>query len=212
MRLRNKPWAQDYIEENSKYIVNKEEIFRGSWQDRFEKNSPIWIEVGSGKGQFIVNMALKYPQYNFIGIEIQKSVIAVALKKVVKHNLPNLQLLYADGADLNNYFADGEVSKVFINFSDPWPKTKHAKRRLTYKNFLSTYKKILVPKGELEFKTDNQKLFEYSICSLNNYGLHFEKIWLDLHADSNQIDNVETEYEQKFSSLGQSIYKLQAHF
>lgn len=157
-------------------------------------------------------MAKKYPQYNFIGIEIQKTVVAIALKNALAEELPNLQFLHADGAELTDYFADGEVDQLFLNFSDPWPKTRHEKRRLTYKSFLKVYEQILVEHGKLEFKTDNQGLFEYSLTSLNNYGMIFEGVWLDLHNSPENEDNVETEYEHKFSEKGQPIYKLVAHF
>lgn len=157
-------------------------------------------------------MAKKYPQYNFIGIEIQKTVIAIALKNALEEEIPNLQFLYADGAELTDYFEDGEVSKVFLNFSDPWPKTRHEKRRLTFKSFLKVYEQILVDHGEVEFKTDNQGLFEYSLFSLNNYGMTFEGVWLDLHNSKENEGNVETEYEHKFSIKGQPIYKLKTHF
>ncbi|MBF7132597.1 tRNA (guanosine(46)-N7)-methyltransferase TrmB [Pediococcus pentosaceus] len=212
MRVRNKPWAPELIEAHPEKIVEKDQAFKGQWNQRFEKEQPIFIEVGTGKGQFIINMAKKYPQYNFIGIEIQKTVIAIALKNALEEEIPNLQFLYADGAELTDYFEDGEVSKVFLNFSDPWPKTRHEKRRLTFKTFLKVYEQILVKNGEVEFKTDNQGLFEYSLYSLNNYGMTFEGVWLDLHNSEENEDNVETEYEHKFSAKGQPIYKLKAHF
>ncbi|MEH1647796.1 tRNA (guanosine(46)-N7)-methyltransferase TrmB [Pediococcus pentosaceus] len=212
MRVRNKPWAPELIEAHPEKIVEKGQAFKGQWNQRFEKKQPIFIEVGTGKGQFIINMAKKYPQYNFIGIEIQKTVIAIALKNALEEEIPNLQFLYADGAELTDYFEDGEVSKVFLNFSDPWPKTRHEKRRLTFKTFLKVYEQILVKNGEVEFKTDNQGLFEYSLYSLNNYGMTFEGVWLDLHNSEENEDNVETEYEHKFSAKGQPIYKLKAHF
>ncbi|MBF7125747.1 tRNA (guanosine(46)-N7)-methyltransferase TrmB [Pediococcus pentosaceus] len=212
MRVRNKPWAPELIEAHPEKIVEKGQVFKGQWNQRFEKEQPIFIEVGTGKGQFIINMAKKYPQYNFIGIEIQKTVIAIALKNALEEEIPNLQFLYADGAELTDYFEDGEVSKVFLNFSDPWPKARHEKRRLTFKTFLKVYEQILVKNGEVEFKTDNQGLFEYSLYSLNNYGMTFEGVWLDLHNSEENEDNVETEYEHKFSAKGQPIYKLKAHF
>ncbi|MBF7122933.1 tRNA (guanosine(46)-N7)-methyltransferase TrmB [Pediococcus pentosaceus] len=212
MRVRNKPWAPELIEAHPEKIVEKGQAFKGQWNQRFEKEQPIFIEVGTGKGQFIINMAKKYPQYNFIGIEIQKTVIAIALKNALEEEIPNLQFLYADGAELTDYFEAGEVSKVFLNFSDPWPKTRHEKRRLTFKTFLKVYEQILVKNGEVEFKTDNQGLFEYSLYSLNNYGMTFEGVWLDLHNSEENEDNVETEYEHKFSAKGQPIYKLKAHF
>ncbi|TLQ03930.1 tRNA (guanosine(46)-N7)-methyltransferase TrmB [Pediococcus stilesii] len=212
MRVRNKPWAPELIEAHPDLIVEKGQEFKGKWHERFAKKQPLFIEVGTGKGQFIINMAKKYPQYNFIGIEIQKTVIAIALKNALEEQLPNLQFLYADGAELTDYFEDHEVSKVFLNFSDPWPKTRHEKRRLTFKSFLKVYEQILIEHGVVEFKTDNQGLFEYSLSSLNNYGMYFDGVWLDLHHSEENDENVETEYEHKFSAKGQPIYKVRAHF
>jgi tRNA (guanine-N7-)-methyltransferase len=212
MRVRNKPWAPELIEAHPEKIVEKGQEFKGKWNSRFQKEQPIFIEVGTGKGQFIINMAKKYPQYNFIGIEIQKTVIAIALKNALEEDIPNLQFLYADGAELTDYFEDGEVSKVYLNFSDPWPKTRHEKRRLTFKSFLKVYQQILIEHGVVEFKTDNQGLFEYSLYSLNNYPMTFDGVWLDLHHSDENEGNVETEYEHKFSEKGQPIYKLRAHF
>lgn len=214
MRVRNKTWAEPLIEANRDRIVTKGADIKGQWQKRFERNQPINIEVGMGKGQFIINMAKKYPEQNFVGIEVQKSVAAIALKNSLDLNiqLPNLQFLYADGAELTDYFENGEINKVYLNFSDPWPKTRHEKRRLTFKTFLKVYETILVDHGELEFKTDNMGLFEFSLTSLNNYGMTYEGVWLNLHDSSENEQNVETEYEQKFSAMGQPIYKLKAHF
>ncbi|AEV95411.1 tRNA (guanosine(46)-N7)-methyltransferase TrmB [Pediococcus claussenii] len=212
MRVRNKPWAIELIPEHPELIVEHGQDLKGKWQTRFARKQPIFIEVGMGKGQFVINMAKKYPDYNFIGIEIQKTVVGIALKNALEFTLPNLQLLYADGADLTDYFDDGEISKVFLNFSDPWPKTRHEKRRLTFKSFLKVYKQILIDNGIIEFKTDNQGLFEYSLVSLNNYGMEFDNVWLDLHKSDENVENVETEYEHRFSVKGQPIYKLKAHF
>lgn len=213
MRLRNKPWAKPLIEANPQWVVTNPSEYRGKWQERFEKAQPLYIEVGMGKGRFIVEMAKKYPHYNFIGLEMQTVATGIALKKQLVEQLPNLQLVCANGAGLTEFFATDEVAGIYLNFSDPWPKNRQEKRRLTYKSFLAAYKEIMVADGQLEFKTDNRGLFEYSLVSLNNFGMTFEKIWLDLHADEEAVvDNVMTEYEEKFSSKGQPIYKLAAHF
>lgn len=213
MRLRNKPWAKPLIEANPQWVVTNPSEYRGKWQERFEKVQPLYIEVGMGKGRFIVEMAKKYPHYNFIGLEIQTVATGIALKKQLVEQLPNLQLVCANGAGLTEFFATDEVAGIYLNFSDPWPKNRQEKRRLTYKSFLAAYKEIMVADGQLEFKTDNRGLFEYSLASLNNFGMTFEKVWLDLHADEEAVvDNVMTEYEEKFSSKGQPIYKLAAHF
>ena len=133
------------------------------------------------------------------------------LEHQIREDLPNLQILHADGRNLNQYFAPGEVSLVYLNFSDPWPKKKHAKRRLTSPDFLAQYQEILVLEGEIHFKTDNQGLFEYSLASMSQYGLYFKQVWLDLH-QSDFPDNVMTEYEEKFSSRGHRIYRMEAKF
>lgn len=212
MRLRNKPWAADLIAENPDMILVSPENIASNWQSRFAKEQPSYIEVGSGKGQFITQMAQKYPDRNFIAVEIQESAIAVILQKQVELKLPNLQLLLGNGAALTTFFAENEVAGVYLNFSDPWPKTRHEKRRLTYKSFLAEYQQIMQPTGYLRFKTDNQGLFEYSLASLNAYGMVFDDISLDLHNSDLAEDNIQTEYEEKFSKRGQVIYRLEAHY
>ena len=164
-----------------------------------------------GKGQFIFGMAKAHPEINYIGIDMQTSVVSFALDKLIAEEVPNLQLLHVDGSELTNYFADSEVDQIYLNFSDPWPKSKHEKRRLTYKTFLAVDEQILRPAGELHFKTDNQGLFEYSLASFSQYGLIIQKVWLDLHASSYE-GNIMTEYERKFSSKGQPIYRVEARF
>lgn len=211
MRLRNKPGAKETILQHPNYILTDGSDWKGKWQERFLKAQPLHIEVGSGKGQFIVEMAKAHPEINYIGIEMQTNAIISILEKQLEEQLPNLQLLLVDGADLTDYFSDGEVDQVYLNFSDPWPKTRHEKRRLTYKTFLRTYETIAKPKAELYFKTDNQKLFEYSLASVTWYGMTLKKVWLDLHA-SDFEGNIMTEYEEKFSSKGQPIYRLEAIF
>ena len=156
-------------------------------------------------------MAVQNPDINYIGIDIQLSVLSYALDKVLDSGATNVKLLRVDGSSLTNYFADAEVDMMYLNFSDPWPKTKHEKRRLTYKSFLDTYKQILPEHGEIHFKTDNRGLFEYSLASFSQYGMTLKQVWLDLHA-SNFEGNVMTEYEAKFSSKGQVIYRVEAIF
>lgn len=211
MRLRHKPWAQEKLDSYPQYVPQQAETLRGNWQSRFEKVQPIHIEVGSGKGRFITEMAKAHPNINYISIEIQTSVIVNVLDHQLREQLPNLQILHADGRDLTNYFADGEIAQVYLNFSDPWPKKRHAKRRLTSPDFLKQYETILVKGGEIHFKTDNQGLFEYSLASMSQYGMHFKQVWLDLHASSYE-GNIETEYEMKFAAKGQRIYRLEAGF
>ncbi|VGQ82707.1 tRNA (guanosine(46)-N7)-methyltransferase TrmB [Streptococcus pyogenes] len=211
MRVRKRKGAEEHLANNPHYVILNPEDAKGRWHDVFGNDRPIHIEVGSGKGGFITGMASKNPDINYIGIDIQLSVLSYALDKVLASEVPNVKLLRVDGSSLTNYFEDGEVDMMYLNFSDPWPKTKHEKRRLTYKDFLDTYKRILPEHGEIHFKTDNRGLFEYSLASFSQYGMTLRQIWLDLHA-SNYEGNVMTEYEEKFSNKGQVIYRVEANF
>lgn len=213
MRVKHKKWADPLIAEHPEMMVTNAADWKGKWQQRFEKQQPIHLEVGMGKGQFIIGMAKAHPEYNFIGLEIQRTVAAIALKKALSEEpLPNLQLICGDGEDLDTFFEPHEIDRLYLNFSDPWPKKRHAKRRLTYKTFLANYQEILKDQGAIELKTDNMGFFEFSLQSMNNYGMHFDGVWLDLHNSKENEHNVETEYEQKFAAKGQPIYKLAAHF
>lgn len=211
MRVRKRKGAEEHINNHRDLVIENPELSKGKWHELFGNNNPIHIEVGSGKGAFITGMAINNPNINYIGIDIQLSVLSYALDKVLESGLKNIRLLRVDGSSLTNYFDDNEIDLLYLNFSDPWPKTKHEKRRLTYKSFLDTYKQILPPKGEIHFKTDNRGLFEYSLVSLTQYGMTLKQVWLDLHA-SNFEGNVLTEYEAKFSNKGQVIYRLEAYF
>lgn len=211
MRLRNKPWAKDKLQQYSNYVIQEPEMFRGKWGEAFEKDQPLHIEIGTGKGQFITGMAKANPDINYIGIELQESVIVSALDRLIEAELPNVKLMNVNGAELVKYFESGDVSRVYLNFSDPWPKTRHEKRRLTFKSFLEVYEAILVKNGEIHFKTDNQGLFEYSLVSFSHYGMLLKYVSLDLH-NSDYEGNIMTEYEEKFSSRGSRIYRCEVQF
>lgn len=211
MRVRNKPWARERVDSHPQFVVSEPSLWQGRWQERFNNQHPIHIEVGTGKGQFIYEMAKAHPDINYIGIEIELNVIVVALDKLIEAPLPNLQLLHVDGGQVTDYFAPNEVSRVYLNFSDPWPKTRHAKRRLTYKTFLASYQTVLPSEGEIHFKTDNQGLFEYSLASFSQFGMTLQQVWLDLH-QSNFEGNIMTEYEERFAAKGQRIYRVEARF
>ena len=211
MRVRNRKGATELLEANPQYVVLNPEDAKGKWHEIFGNDHPIHIEVGSGKGAFITGMAKANPEINYIGIDIQKSVLSYALDKVLEADVPNIKLLWVDGDSLTNYFEDGEIDQLYLNFSDPWPKKRHEKRRLTYKTFLDTFKQILPEHGEIHFTTDNRGLFEYSLVSFSQYGMILKGVWLDLHA-SDFEGNVMTEYEKKFSSKGQVIYRVEAQF
>lgn len=212
MRVKHKKWADPLIAAHPEVMVTEPEKVKGHWQERFEKKQPIHLEVGMGKGQFIIGMAKAHPEFNFIGLEIQRTVAAITLKKSLEEDLPNLQLICGDGSDITDFFEPHEIDRMYLNFSDPWPKKRHAKRRLTYHTFLAGYQEILKDQGSIELKTDNMGFFEFSLESMNNYGMHFDGVWLDLHNSDENEHNVETEYEQKFAAKGQPIYKLSAHF
>jgi len=211
LRLRHKPWAKEKIEQHPQYIVANPEMYKGKWHEVFEKNQPLHIEVGTGKGQFITEMAKANPDINYMGIELYDSVIVAALDRLIEADLPNLKLLNVNAADLAKYFTKNDVDRVYLNFSDPWPKVRHEKRRLTYKDFLKLYEDILVDEGEIHFKTDNQGLFEYSLTSFSAYGLLLKYVSLDFHK-SEYEGNIMTEYEQKFSEQGNRIYRCEVKY
>lgn len=211
MRVRKRKGAEEHLANHPQYVILEPEAAKGKWHELFGNDNPIHIEVGSGKGAFITGMAQQKPNINYIGIDIQLSVLSYALDKVLASGAENVKLLRVDGSSLTNYFEDGEVDMMYLNFSDPWPKSRHEKRRLTYKTFLDTYKQILPENGEIHFKTDNRGLFEYSLASFSQYGMVLNKVWLDLHA-SDYEGNVMTEYERKFSEKGQVIYRVEAQF
>ncbi|OBW59630.1 tRNA (guanosine(46)-N7)-methyltransferase TrmB [Solibacillus silvestris] len=212
MRLKHKPWAAEYIQQHPDVIIPNPEDYKGKWNEAFGNDNPLHIEVGTGKGQFVLGMALQNPEINYIGIELFDSVIVCALEKIEAANKPsNLRLLKVDGAKLEEFFGKGDVDRVYLNFSDPWPKVRHAKRRLTHEGFLKIYENILVDNGEIHFKTDNRGLFEYSLVSMNEYGMALNYVSLDLHANMPE-DNIMTEYEEKFSKLGQPIYRLECQY
>ena len=213
MRLRKIARAGEYIAAQSEFAVVGGEHLNGKWQTVFAKTQPIHVEIGMGKGGFINEMARRNPDINFIGIELYDSVLLRALEKLTLNPLPNLKLLHANAKDLNAIFEPGEVSKIYLNFSDPWPKKRHANRRLTHENFLKNYQNILIKEGKIQLKTDNRSLFEYSLWSFNHYGMAFTDVSVDLHAEPAAYpDNVMTEYETKFHGLGQPIYLLKAEF
>ena len=211
MRVRNRPGAAEMLAAHPNFVISDPTLWKGKWNELFENDHPIHIEIGMGKGQFITGMAKAHPEINYIGVEMQVSVVSIALDKLIEQPLPNLKLLHVDGSALTEYFADSEVDQIYLNISDPWPKKRHEKRRLTYKTFLAVDEQILRPNGEIHFKTDNQGLFEYSLASFSQYGMILKQVWLDLH-QSQFEGNIMTEYEEKFSSKGQRIYRVEAQF
>ena len=206
MRLRKVKNAQNIINE-SQYIIKEPENYKGNYKEIFKNDNPIHIEVGMGKGDFIIENALKNPNINFIGIEKFDSVMVRAVQKLEEYNIPNLKLIKIDALDIDNIF-DKELSCLYLNFSDPWPKKRHTNRRLTSEAFLSKYDLIFKDIDRIVMKTDNRHLFEYSIKSFTDYGYKINDISLDLHSDD-KLDNIETEYEKKFVSRGMVIYYIE---
>lgn len=213
MRLRNIPGAKDAILEN-KYVVQEPKTQKGKWNQCCLKEQPVHIEVGMGKGRFLMDMARLHPDINYVGIEMYDSVLLRALQKREEleeagEKLDNLLFMRVDARELPDIFEKGEVQKIYLNFSDPWPKARHAKRRLTSREFLARYEEILIPEGVVEFKTDNRELFEFSLEEVKEKGWELLAHTFDLHHQEDMMEgNVMTEYEEKFSSMGNPICKL----
>ena len=209
MRLRNKPWATQVIEENPHIVEPKPEEWRGRWHELFGNKNPIHVEVGTGKGRFVTRMGEAHPERNVIGMEKYDSVILTAVERLQEKPQVNVRLIKDDVEKLTDFFAPEEVSRIYINFTDPWPKNRHEKRRLTNEGFLKKYEEVLNESGEIHMKTDNQTLFEYSLESICQYGLKLKNISLDLH-NSDMEGNIMTEYEERFAEKGMRIYRLEA--
>ena len=229
MRLRNIPGSEQALQQ-SNYVIDEPKLHKGNWQAVFGNDHPICIEIGMGKGRFIIEMAKRNPDINYIGIEMYSSVLVRAVQKLnggrqvwkeaqdqpkaqesteaEKLAIGNLRLLRLDARELAEVFAPGEVHRIYLNFSDPWPKDRHAKRRLESKEFLALYDRILAKEGRIEFKTDNRPLFDFALEQLPAAGFQSEIITYDLHADEKLMEgNVMTEYEEKFSAKGNPICK-----
>ena len=204
MRLRNVKNKEEILN-NSSYFISNGEEYIGKWEELFCNNNPIYIEIGMGKGKFIIENAIKYPDINFIGIEKYDSVIAKCLPKI-PDGLNNLVILRLDALNIDKVFSH-EISRIYLNFSDPWPKVRHSLRRLSSKVFLAKYDSIFKNNMEICMRTDNRDLFVYSLLSFSEYGYTLRKLSLDLHSE--EIDNlITTEYEDKFSGKGMPIYAV----
>ena len=208
MRLRNIKGAREAIEA-SPYVILDPENYKGRWHEVFGNNHPLRLEVGMGKGQFIMEQARRHPEVNFIGIEMYSSVLIRALQKMEEEELPNLKFLRIDARTLPECFAQGEVDRIYLNFSDPWPKDRHAKRRLTSRQFLARYDQVLKSDGIIEFKTDNRPLFDFSLEEAKEANWHIDLCTYDLHHEEELMqDNIMTEYEARFSAQGNPIHKM----
>lgn len=207
MRLKKVKGAKEIIEA-SPYILKNPEEYKGKYSLLFKNDNPIHLEIGMGKGDFIIAMAKKYPNINFIGIEMFDSVIVRAIQKLESEDLPNIKLLRFDANEIENIM-EKEIDTIYLNFSDPWPKNRAAKKRLTSERFLNRYDNIFKDRNHIIQKTDNRKLFEYSLMTYSEKGYKIKEISLNLHEDD--IENIETEYERKFSSQGLPIYMVEVY-
>lgn len=207
MRLRNVKGSREAIAESC-YTVSNPEDYKGKWNQLFGNDNPVYIEVGMGKGKFITEMAERNPDINYIGIEKYSSVLIRALEKRKELDIDNLLFIRMDAEYIEDVFAENEVSGIYLNFSDPWPKDRHAKRRLTSRQFLARYDKILKRDGVVEFKTDNRGLFDFSMEEVPQAGWDILEYTYDLHNSNMSEGNIMTEYEERFSSMGNPIHKM----
>lgn len=210
MRLKNIPGAHETLIAHPQFVVMEPSNYKGKWNELFPSQQPIHIEIGMGRGQFIHTLAKQNPHINYIGIEKMSSVLYEALLKVKEEPLPNLYLVRMNVENITEVFEQEEVKRIYANFSDPWPKNRQAKRRLTHHRNLRKYQHILPKAGEFFFKTDNKLLFEFSLNELLNEEWKVRNVTLDLHQSQFAEENVMTEYEKKFSSKGFPIYRLES--
>ena len=215
MRLRRKPWVDEAIHDFDSFVFSKDleigEEKKGQWAEIFGRQAPLHVELGTGKGDFISQLAERNPDINYIGIEMQQDVLYSAAKKIAAMELKNVRLLVFDINKIGDIFAPGEVDRFYINFCDPWPKKRHAKRRLTHVGFLEKYRGLLKEGGEIHFKTDNRPLFDFSLEQFEEAHLTVKDVSFDLHAE-NRPDNIMTEYERKFSGFGEKINRCEVVF
>ncbi|MBR6013169.1 MAG: tRNA (guanosine(46)-N7)-methyltransferase TrmB [Selenomonadaceae bacterium] len=209
LRIRRKKNTAEKLQDFSNFVITENigEEYKGTWRKFFDENNlsrELHVELGTGKGDFITQLAEKNPDKNFLGLEVEREVVLKAARKIQEKNLKNVRLVLFDINQISEIFAENEIDRLYINFCDPWPKKKHAKRRLTHVNFLEMYRKILKPDGEIHFKTDNRGLFDFSLEQFEIAGLKVRDLTFDLHANE-PPENIRTEYENKFSSLGTPI-------
>ncbi|MDD3766783.1 MAG: tRNA (guanosine(46)-N7)-methyltransferase TrmB [Eubacteriales bacterium] len=209
MRMRKRKNAAARLEDCGHLWIREPQSLRGRWREVFGNENPIHLEIGCGKGAFVAEMARRNPDINFIAIEKFLDILVLAAEKGKENALSNVRYIVGDATFLTEIFASGEVQRIYLNFSDPWPKTKHAKRRLTHKNFLDLYRRIMDEDAWIHLKTDNKRLFEFSLNSFCDNDFRLKNITLDLH-NSKFEGNVMTEYEKRFSESGQPIYRLEA--
>ena len=207
MRLRNVKGSREAIAANA-YVINEPELNKGKWKEAFGNDHPIMIEIGMGKGKFLMELAEKNPDINYVGIEKYSSVLVRVLEKLEETPRENLLLIRMEAENINDVFDEDEVDRIYLNFSDPWPKDRHAKRRLTSREFLGRYDKFLKKDGYIQFKTDNNDLFDFSLEEAKEAGWNLTELTRDLHHSEYIEGNVMTEYEEKFSSMGNPINRV----
>lgn len=207
MRLRNITGSREMIAE-SRFVVHEPQEYKDRWSELFGNDHPLRIEIGMGKGRFIMDLARMHPEINYVGIEKYSSVLLRGIQKMETDPLPNLYFIRMEAEEIADVFGREEVERIYLNFSDPWPKDRHAKRRLPSREFLKRYDEILVRDGVIEFKTDNEDLFRFALEEIAPAGWQLLQMTEDLHHDEKMLaGNVMTEYEEKFSALGNPIYK-----
>lgn len=216
MRLRGRKGIREELEAQPELVIMTPRSYKGKWAEFFGNDHPIHVELGMGKGKFISELSLKNPNINYIGVDMFDELLRRASEKARNaHGLeqygriPNLALALMNIETVEDVFAEGEIERIYLNFSDPWPKKRHAKRRLTHPNFVNKYIRLLNEKGEIHFKTDSRSLFEFSLNSFSDMGLRMRDISLDLHAGGLREDMVQTEYELKFYERGMPIYRVE---
>lgn len=216
MRLRGRKGILEELQAQPELVVLNAADYRSRWAERFGNDRPIHVELGMGKGKFIAELSMRNPHINYIGVDMYDELVRRAAEKARKFRdgvegatLANLALVRFNIEGIEQAFADGEVERIYLNFSDPWPKKKHIPRRLTHSGFVSKYRRMLNERGDIHFKTDSRLLFEYSLNSFADLGLRLRNISLDLHADGIRDDLVLTEYESKFIERGMPIYRCE---
>ncbi len=210
MRLRNVKGSRENIAA-SEFVIHEPQQYKGKYQTLFSNKGPLHIEIGMGKGQFLLQLAKENPEINYIGIEKYSSVLIRAIEKRQQEELDNLLFIRMDAEEIEEVFAKGEVDRIYLNFSDPWPKDRHAKRRLTSRQFFARYNEILTKEGRVIFKTDNRILFDFSLEEVKEAGWTLENYTYDLHNSQYLPGNVMTEYEAKFVGEGKPINRLVAY-
>lgn len=208
MRRRKIKGSDEKIVTFTDYVITTAQDYKGKWKELFGNNNPVHLEVGIGRGSFLKRLAIKYPEVNFVGIETKEEVMLYGIEECQEEGLKNIKFIWQDATNLKDFFDPKEVERIYLNFSDPWPKNRHSKRRLTAGTFLNMYRDILIDYGEVHFKTDHEKLFEFSLNSFAENGWQLKNISLDLYNNLPE-DNIPTDYEIKFVEQGLKIYRLE---